>query len=49
MAQYAQEHARLQDVRELAGSIVATQRMEIDELNHLRQGLGLPIFEPTGI
>jgi uncharacterized protein (DUF305 family) len=49
MAQYAEEHARLHDVRELAGSIVATQRMEIDELNHLRQDLGLPIFEPTGI
>jgi uncharacterized protein (DUF305 family) len=48
MAQYAQEHARLGEVRDLARAMAANQEMEIGELNHVRQDLGLPLFEPTG-
>ena len=48
MAQYAQEHARLGDVRDLARAMAANQEMEIDELNHVRQDLGLPLYQPTG-
>jgi uncharacterized protein (DUF305 family) len=48
MAQYAEEHARLGSVRDLARAMTANQEMEIGELNHVRQDLGLPIFEPTG-
>jgi uncharacterized protein (DUF305 family) len=48
MAEFAEEHARLGDVRELARSMAANQEMEIGELNHVRQDLGLPLYEPTG-
>jgi uncharacterized protein (DUF305 family) len=48
MAQFAEEHARLGDVRDLARSMAANQDMEIDELNHVRQDLGLSLYEPAG-
>ena len=48
MAQYAQEHARLGEVRDLARAMAANQEMEIGELNHVRQDLGLPLYQPTG-
>jgi uncharacterized protein (DUF305 family) len=48
MAQYAQQHARLQEVRDLARAMAANQEMEIGELNHVRQDLGLPLYQPTG-
>ena len=46
MASYAAEHARLSKVRSIAGAMASTQQMEINELNHVRQNLGLPLHQP---
>lgn len=46
MADAAVERARLAEVRDLARAMAFTQRREIDELNHRRLDLGLPIVEP---
>ena len=35
---------RLGDVRDLARAMAANQEMEIGELNHVRQDLGLPLY-----
>ena len=46
MAGYAADEARVGDVRTFAGRIARYQEREIDELNHARQDLGLPVYEP---
>jgi uncharacterized protein (DUF305 family) len=46
MAEHAAETARLSDTRDFAAAMARTQRREIDELNHLRVDLGLPVHEP---
>jgi uncharacterized protein (DUF305 family) len=47
MAEHAAEAARLSETRSIADAMVKTQQMEIDELNHARQDLGLPIHQPS--
>ena len=47
MAEYAAANARLGSTQQLASQMAATQAMEIDELNHVRQDLGLPIHRPN--
>jgi uncharacterized protein (DUF305 family) len=47
MAQHAAETARLSETRSVANAMAKTQQMEIDELNHARQDLGLPIHQPS--
>jgi uncharacterized protein (DUF305 family) len=46
MAEHAAETARLADTRDFGAAMARTQRREIDELNHLRVDLGLPVHEP---
>jgi uncharacterized protein (DUF305 family) len=48
MAQEALDRARLDEVQELARTMATTQDREIDELNLLRQALGLPLHQPRG-
>ncbi len=47
MAEHAAQNARLPETRSIANAMVKTQQMEIDELNHARQDLGLPIHQPS--
>ena len=46
MAEHA-AHTRLSDIRKIAEAMAVTAAMEIDELNHVRQDLGLPIHRPS--
>jgi uncharacterized protein (DUF305 family) len=43
MAAHAAASARLGKVRDLATAMAQNQQREIDELNHVRQSLGLPV------
>jgi uncharacterized protein (DUF305 family) len=48
MAEHAADSARLSDVRDLAAAMARNQQREIDELNHVRLDLGLPIVSDDG-
>jgi uncharacterized protein (DUF305 family) len=48
MAEHAAESARLGQVRDLASAMTQNQQREIDELNHVRRSLGLPVVAANG-